>query len=144
MPFAEIVEYRQDPNAAAPLDYDLFLAAQLFALCGTDAQGVTVVCNDTEKEPYTTDNGTEGERYWLNLTRTTIETGEKEVMRYGPIYAFNHTRAATPNNPIEYKALLVYPSLSSFLAGEDAADAVEFIMDTLVVKEESSDVVEEL
>ncbi len=144
MPFVEIVEYRQDPNSPAPLDYDLFLGAQLFALCGTDAQGITVACGNTDKEPYTTKDGTEGEKYWLELTRTTIETGEKEVMKYGPIYAFNHTRAATDNNPLEYKALIVYPSLGSFLAGEDAADVVEYVMRTLVVKEEPSDVVEEL
>ncbi|MBP6860182.1 MAG: hypothetical protein KBC38_01305 [Candidatus Pacebacteria bacterium] len=144
MPFVEIVEYRQDPNAPTPTDYDYFLAAQMFALCGTDSPGVTVVCNDTEVEPYETESGAVGERYYLSLIRTNTESGAKEEMRYGPIYAFNHTRAATEHNPLEYKALLVYPSLSSYLAGEDAADVVEYIMDTLVVKEEQSEVVEEL
>lgn len=138
LPLVDAVQYRQDPDGPAIATYDAFLRAQLLALCGSDAE--TVSCTNVAGIPYTAPDGTVGEEYTLTMIRTS-PTGAVNESVFGPVYAFNQSRAATENNPRQFKALLIYPSFTTYLKGIPAFDTLDEILETLVIEDGVTDVV---
>lgn len=138
LPLVDAVQYREDPQAPVSATYDAFLHAQLFALCGSDAEQVT--CTNSAATPYTTSGGVLGQEIVLTLVRTS-PSGIQSESTFGPIYAFNQSRAATEHNPRAFKALLIYPSFTTYLKGVPAFDTLDAVMETLVIEDGVSDVV---
>lgn len=132
LPLVDAVQYRQDPDAPTVTTYDAFLRAQLLALCGSDAE--TVSCTNVAGIPYITPDGTPGEEYTLTMMRTS-PSGAVNESTFGPVYAFNQSRAATENNPRQFKALLIYPSFTTYLKGIPAFDTLDAILETLVIED---------
>lgn len=134
LPVVEIVTYRNDPDVARPPTFRVFADRQIQALCGTDAPGETVRCITPVVEPYTAPGGYLGQQYNLTLERRNITSGAVSTTTYGPIYVFDITEPATPENPLRYEAIFVYPSFTAWNQGNGKPELLETIMNTLVLE----------
>lgn len=138
VPEIEISEYREDRDSKLVNDYDTFIFQQTRAICATDKPGVTVKCTGTNTKKYETADDANGNAVMLRGTKTYAD-GTVEPFEFGPVYVFNRTIPADENDPIIYRALMIYPSFARFMDGEaDASLLDDRIMPSLVINQELS------
>lgn len=140
MPNIEVNRYQSDPDVAAPPSFDAFMKEQAAALCGADGPTESVTCTQVGVTPTTTPNGLSGQMLDLMLIRKNLATGTTTSSTYGPLYVFNTTATATPDSPLRYTAVFVYPALSAFLDGTTTPDLMQQVISTLTLPEGVSSV----
>lgn len=137
-PEVEINEYREDRDSASAGDYDTFIFQQTLAICATDEPGITVECTGTKSMKYETQDDANGSVITLRGNKTLAD-GTVEPFEFGPVYVFNRTIPADEDDPIIYRALMIYPSFSSFIKGEANVSLLDDrIMPSLVINQELS------
>jgi hypothetical protein len=125
-PLVQVVHYKSDPDVAVPASFDAFVKRQAAALCGSDA-AESVTCTEVGTAAYTSPtNGAVGQKLNLTLVRKNLTSGTTTSSTYGPLYVFNTTTAttSTPEDPLRYSAIFIYPSLQTFLSGATTSQAL--------------------
>ncbi|HEX2792141.1 MAG TPA: hypothetical protein VHO23_00240 [Candidatus Paceibacterota bacterium] len=132
-PQVEVTRYRSDIDRPLPPSYDEFVLRQLTALCGTDSGNERVSCSNLVAEPYTSAHGYVGEKLSLTVTRTNLSSGTTSATSFAPLYVFRTRYLATPPEPVQYEGIFVYPTFASALEGDIATDALDKVLETLVI-----------
>lgn len=115
MPYIEVNRYQSDPDVAIPASFDIFMKRQASALCGADGPIESITCTQVGVTPYSSPKGFSGQKLNLTLVRKNLKSGTTTSSTYGPFYVFNTTATATPDSPLRYSAIFIYPSLSAFI-----------------------------
>jgi len=130
-PLVEVDRYQSDPDEALPASFDVFMKKQAAALCGADGPKESISCTQVGVADYTSAKSLVGKQLTLTLVKKNLSTGTTTSESYGPMYVFNTTASSTPDSPLRYSAIFVYPSLAAFLAGTSSPALEQQIVDTL-------------
>jgi hypothetical protein len=129
----EVVIYRNDPDQAVPTSYQAFVEAQAINLCGTDSGTEKVECSEVISIATTTAQGYVGQQLGMTLTRTNLISGTTTIGALEPIYVFDLAQGRPADaTGYRYKALFVYPSVSTALMEGGNKKLIEQIAGTLV------------
>lgn len=131
MPHVEVNRYQSDPDVAAPPSFDAFMKKQASALCGADGPVESVTCTQVGVTATTTAGGLSGQMLDLTLVRKNLKSGTTTSSTYGPLYVFNTTAVPTPDSPLRYTAVFVYPALSAYLSGTTTPLLLDQVVSTL-------------
>lgn len=141
-PLVEVVRYESDRDVALPVSFDAYIERQAMALCGSDGPIEDLACTDAVRAPYTSPQGLTGQELTLTLLRTNLESGTTTTETFGPIYVFNTTPPVeSPEDTLRYRAIFVYPSFSTLIAGRAEPLLLTKIIDSLTLPGDVSTVV---
>jgi len=138
IPLVDVVRYKTDPDAPAPASFETFAARQAQALCGSDAEGVSLACTSPVTKVYTTPAGLVGEEMSLTLVARNLKSGTTTSSTYGPVYIFNTSQKPDPGEAVSYQAVFVYPDFYSFTLASSSAALVPDVAATLVITKGAS------
>jgi hypothetical protein len=94
----------------------------------------SITCTQVGVTPYTSPKGLSGQMLDLTLVRKNLKTGTTTSSTYGPFYVFNTTATATPDAPLRYTAIFVYPrSLLSVDEGTTTPALMQQIIGSLAL-----------
>lgn len=133
VPAVEVNRYQNDPDEKTPASFDAFMKRQAGALCGADGPVESITCTQVGVTAYTSPKGLSGAKLDLTLVRKNLKTGTTTSSTYGPLYVFNTTPIPTPDAPLRYTAIFVYPALSAFLEGTTTPALMQEVLDTLII-----------
>lgn len=133
-PLIEVTRYQSDPDTALPKDFDTFMKRQAGAVCGADGPTESISCTQVGATPYTSPKGISGQKLDLTLVRKNLKTGTSTSSTYGPFYVFDTTASSTPDSPLRYSAIFVYPALPAFLSGTTTPALMDQVMSTFTLK----------
>lgn len=132
-PLVEVIVYQSDPDATLPPTFDTYMNRQALALCGSDSVE-KITCSNIIATPYTSSQGLLGQELSLTLTRENLESGTSTTETFGPVYVFNTTRfVADPADTLRYRAIFVYPSFASVVAGSTSPELLTKVLDSLTI-----------
>lgn len=131
-PLVEVILYQSDPDAALPVNFDAFMNRQAQALCGSDSIE-KITCSNVVAAPYTSSQGLLGQQLSLTLTRENLESGTTTTEIFGPVYVFNTTRYVQDSAALRYRAIFVYPSFTSIVAGSTSPELLTKVLDSLTI-----------
>ncbi len=143
MPLVLVNRYQSDPDVAAPESFDAFMKRQASALCGNDDSVESVTCTEVAVTPYESPLGSTGQKLDLTLVRKNLTSGTTTSETYGPIYVFNTTATSTastsaatttPEEPLRYSAVFIYPALSAFLISSTSPELLNQVVTTFSLR----------
>jgi hypothetical protein len=129
----EVVRYQNDPDVPTPESFDTFMKRQAAALCGTDGPIESITCTEVGVTPFTFPAGMQSQKLDLAMVRKNLKSGTTTDATFGPIYVIDTTASSTPDRPLRYSAIFIYPSMQAFLKGKTSPDLMKIIIDSFRV-----------
>lgn len=112
-------------------DFEEFLTESVRTMCAADGPNATQYCTQlTRQEPFESDSGLSGTRFYAVRIYENLATGEKREEQFGPFVAFN-IQANTPD--VIFSALIIRPAISKS-AAEAALSLVAEIANTVYIE----------